>query len=70
MMVPAAPAETVAELALETDRIICLSQAVHFHALNYHYRNFPQLTDMDVTTMLEKFAQWRKDKSREHVSAR
>jgi putative phosphoribosyl transferase len=67
---PAAPAETVAELALETDRIICLSQAVHFHALNYHYRNFPQLTDMDVTTMLEEFAQWRKDKSREHVSAR
>jgi putative phosphoribosyl transferase len=64
LALPVAPPETVAELALEADRIICLSQPVHFHALGYHYRSFPQLTDTEVTTMLEEFARWRKDRPR------
>lgn len=57
---PVAPPETVAELSQEADRVICLSQPAHFHSLSYHYRNFPQLTDDEVTAALLKAAQRRK----------
>jgi putative phosphoribosyl transferase len=57
---PVAPAETVAELALEADRMVCLSQPLHFHALSYHYKSFPQLTDTEVIKALQGAAQARK----------
>jgi putative phosphoribosyl transferase len=51
---PAAPAETVAELGQEADRIVCLSQPQHFRALGYHYHDFRQLTDHDVREAMKK----------------
>lgn len=45
---PAAPPETVKELAEEADLVICLSQPARFRALGYYYADFPQLSDADV----------------------
>jgi putative phosphoribosyl transferase len=59
---PVAPPETIAELALEADRVVCLSQPIPFQALSYHYRNFPQLTDAEVRAVLDRAAQLRSDK--------
>jgi putative phosphoribosyl transferase len=49
---PVAPPETVAELAREADRVVCLSKPSRFQALGHHYREFPQLTDEEVMGML------------------
>lgn len=54
--VPVAPPDILADLALEADWIVCLSQPARFHALSYHYSNFPQLTDEDVTDALANAA--------------
>jgi putative phosphoribosyl transferase len=51
---PVAPPETVAELGREADRIVCLSEPSRFHALGYHYREFPQLTDEEVVETLRQ----------------
>jgi putative phosphoribosyl transferase len=57
---PVAPRDILEELALEADRIICLSQPMHFHALGYHYKSFPQLSDAEVTSALQEAAQRRR----------
>lgn len=49
---PVAPPQTVAELGLEADRVVCLAQPPLFRALGYHYRNFEQLDDEDVLAIL------------------
>ncbi|TIO05583.1 phosphoribosyltransferase [Mesorhizobium sp.] len=58
--VPVAPPDTLAELAREADRVVCLSQPAGFHALGYHYRSFPQLTDDEVTGALAEIRQERR----------
>jgi putative phosphoribosyl transferase len=50
--VPVSPQETVAELAREADRVVCLSQPGQFRALGYHYLRFPQLSDSDVVAAM------------------
>ena len=50
--IPVAPPDILAELAQEAYLIVCLSQPAGFHALGYHYRSFPQLTDDEVTDAL------------------
>jgi putative phosphoribosyl transferase len=62
---PVAPRDTLGELSLEADRVICLSQPLHFHALGYHYRSFPQLSDAEVTAALVEATQRRKFGARE-----
>ena len=62
---PVAPRDTLGELALEADRLICLSQPMHFHALGYHYRSFPQLSDAEVVVALQEAAQRRKFRAQE-----
>ncbi|PDQ20552.1 phosphoribosyltransferase [Mesorhizobium sanjuanii] len=57
--IPVAPPDTLVELAQEADWTVCLSQPARFHALGYHYRNFPQLTDEEVTEALAKAGQER-----------
>ncbi|GLS34482.1 phosphoribosyltransferase [Mesorhizobium tianshanense] len=57
--IPVAPPDTLAELAQETDWIVCLSQPAHFHALGHHYLSFPQLTDGEVTDALKDAAHER-----------
>ena len=58
--IPVAPPDTLAELAQEADRIVCLSQPVRFHALSYHYRSFAPLTDDEVTEALAEARQERR----------
>jgi len=50
--VPVSPQETVAELAREANRVVCLSQPGQFRALSYHYMRFPQLSDSDVVAAM------------------
>jgi putative phosphoribosyl transferase len=54
--IPVAPPDTVADLAREADRVVCLSQPARFLALGYHYRSFPQLSDEEVTAALREAA--------------
>lgn len=54
--IPVAPPEILDELAQEVDRIVCLSQPARFRAVGYHYQNFPQLTDDQVTAALAEAA--------------
>jgi putative phosphoribosyl transferase len=56
---PVAPAQTLAELASEADKAVCLSQPSQFRALSQHYLNFPQLSDADVETILNEVADAR-----------
>lgn len=49
---PVAPPDVVADLAQEADRVVCLSQPARFHALGYHYHDFPQLSDDEVLRSL------------------
>ena len=51
---PAAPPDAVAELSTEADHVVCLQQPSHFRALGYHYVNFPQLSDDEVTAAIEE----------------
>lgn len=55
--VPVSPKETVAELAGEAVRVVCLSQPGRFQALSYHYLRFPQLSDSDVVAAMDEAAQ-------------
>lgn len=53
---PVAPLDTLAELAGEANRVVCLSKPARFLALGYHYRDFPQLTDEEVVKALGRNA--------------
>jgi putative phosphoribosyl transferase len=53
LAIPVAPPETVGELAVEADRVVCLNQPASFLALGYYYRSFPQLEDNEVVALLE-----------------
>lgn len=63
--VPVSPQETVAELAREADRVVCLSQPGQFRALGYHYLRFPQLSDSDVVSAMDQAAQLYKTGQRQ-----
>ncbi|WP_348632140.1 phosphoribosyltransferase family protein [Mesorhizobium sp. M7A.F.Ca.CA.001.12.2.1] len=64
--VPVSPQETVAELACEADRVVCLSQPGQFRALSYHYMRFPQLSDSDVVAVIGEAGRSQTD--RQHLS--
>jgi len=50
--VPVAARETVAELEVEVDAVVCLHAPEHLGAVGLHYRNFTQVSDADVTRIL------------------
>jgi putative phosphoribosyl transferase len=49
---PVASQEAAAELTREADEFVSLSIPARFRALSYHYRDFPQLGDEEITAML------------------
>ncbi|MFD2057968.1 phosphoribosyltransferase [Mesorhizobium calcicola] len=57
---PVSPPDTVADLAMEADRVVCLSQPGRFLALGYHYQQFPQLSDGEVIAAMDEAAQLHK----------
>lgn len=50
--VPVAPQETVETLRREADRVICLSTPDPFRAVGAHYRDFRQVTDDEVVSLM------------------
>ncbi|HUO06272.1 MAG TPA: phosphoribosyltransferase family protein [Candidatus Binataceae bacterium] len=53
LAVPIAPRETLEALAPETDEIVCLSSPEPFYAVGQFYRDFHQVSDNEVTRILE-----------------
>ena len=51
---PVCAAEAVDWLGDEADQVLCVHSPREFHALGLWYRDFPQLTDDDVTGMLTR----------------
>ena len=52
--VPVAAQESLDELAILVDKIICLLKPINFHAVGLWYANFSQTTDSEVIELLEK----------------
>jgi putative phosphoribosyl transferase len=53
LAVPVAPAETIEALRSEADEIVCLETPADFFAVGQFYRDFPQVTDDEVKTILQ-----------------
>lgn len=53
---PVAPPETIRELLVEADRIVCLSTPENFSAVGEFYVDFGQLEDSDVIDTLRKYS--------------
>ena len=52
---PVGPAETVAALADDFDEVICLKQPERFYGVGACYRDFHQLSDEEVVSLLREF---------------
>ncbi len=52
LAVPVAPADTVASLAREADRVVCLATPEPFYAVGQFYSHFPQVSDEEVLEIL------------------
>ena len=50
--IPLAPSDTLAELQERADEVICLSTPTPFWAVGQGYRDFPQVSDEEVRTLL------------------
>ena len=50
--VPVAPAETVVDLRSVADEVVAVETPAHFYAIGEHYRDFHQLTDVEVVDLL------------------
>jgi len=59
LAVPVAPPDVVAELRTQVDDLVCLSEPSFFHAVGVHYADFHQVSDDEVTAILDKA--WRGD---------
>lgn len=53
LAVPVAAADTVAALRAEVDDLVCLSQPTFFQAVGMHYRDFHQIEDDEVISLLD-----------------
>lgn len=54
LAVPVAPSGTLARLAAEVDRVVCLQTPAHFYAVGQFYRDFGQTTDEEVIRLLQR----------------
>ena len=52
--VPVAPLETLAEIQLEADEVVCLEPAEVFYGVGGFYRDFHQLTDEETVALLRQ----------------
>jgi predicted phosphoribosyltransferase len=53
--VPVAPTSGLAELRGEADEIVCLEDHLIFGAIGFFYRDFSQVSDRVVKTILAEF---------------
>lgn len=54
LAVPVGPPDTFIMLENEIDELVCLEAPPHFAAVGQFYRNFDQVSDAEVSAMLEK----------------
>lgn len=52
LAVPVAPSDTLKALAAEADETICLSEPFPFYAIGAHHRDFTQVSDDEVVSLL------------------
>jgi putative phosphoribosyl transferase len=57
LAVPVAPPETLVKFCEEADEVICLERPVMLGAIGFHYRDFHQMSDEEVTDLLARAAQ-------------
>ena len=57
LAVPVAPPETLAQFRSEADETICLETPAMLGAIGFHYRDFHQMSDEEVTDLLARAAQ-------------
>ncbi len=55
LAVPVAPLDTVKRLHTEVDALVCLDTPQDFGAIGYFYRDFRQVDDEEVFTILKRF---------------
>jgi predicted phosphoribosyltransferase len=55
LAVPVAPPETIGHLRKEVDALVCLETPEPFGAIGYFYRDFRQVSDQEVLTILKRF---------------
>jgi putative phosphoribosyl transferase len=61
LAVPVAPPETLDVLRPEADAVVCLETPDPFYAVGYHYDDFRQTTDDEVTGLLSQARSWSKE---------
>jgi len=54
LAVPVAPFDTIDELRKEVDAVVCLAQPSFLGAIGYFYRDFHQLSDDEVITLMRQ----------------
>jgi putative phosphoribosyl transferase len=59
LAVPVAPPETLAELRVECDELVCLEAPDPFYAVGAHYADFAQTSDAEVVKLLAQSARIR-----------
>lgn len=52
--VPVAASESLKEMELEADEVVCLYSPSIFYAVGAFYKNFPQITDDEVAALLDR----------------
>ena len=60
LAVPVAPISAIERLRPEVDEIVCLSTPAEFYAIGAFYRDFHQVTDEEVTALLERASHWER----------
>ncbi len=61
LAVPVAPADTIERLRTEADEVICLMTPEPFYAVGEHYDDFRQISDREVTTLLDEAQRWNRE---------
>ena len=59
LAIPVAPADSLRDLAVECDNIVCLATPEPFYAVGPHYRDFTQTEDDEVVRLLAEAREWR-----------
>lgn len=54
LAIPVGPPDTLTMLENEVDELLCLEAPVHFSAVGQFYRQFDQVSDSEVTAILQK----------------
>jgi predicted phosphoribosyltransferase len=69
LAVPVAPTDTLAAMRQEADEVICLEDHAFFGAIGFYYRDFRQISDVEVIEMLRRFPLAKRDETQAQLPA-